>query len=212
MFTGIIEEIGIVQEITRIGGGQVFKIEAERVLEDLSPDDSVAVNGVCLTATDVIKPSFRVTAVDETLKKTTLTNLRVGESVNLERALQLGDRLGGHLVQGHVDSTAKILSVQKKGAGFAMEIAVPSQLMKYIIDKGSVCIDGISLTVAGITSRSVQIAVIPHTVNNTTLKTIQVGTEVNVEVDLLAKYVENSIQAGPDGKSHDLSWYRSQGY
>jgi riboflavin synthase len=212
MFTGLIEEIGIVSMISKIPAGRTIQISAERITEDLSPDDSVALNGVCLTATQVEAPIFSVTAVEETLNTTTLQTLRKGDLINLERALQVGDRLGGHFVQGHVDGTGRIDSLKKIGSGFEMEITIPDHLMQYIIEKGSICIDGISLTVAAIMKQHIRIAVVPHTVERTTLKHARVGSRVNVEVDMMAKYVEKVLGRKKTGKSHDIDWYTSQGY
>ena len=212
MFTGLIEETGTIRELNSIEGGRTIRIESERISSDLSPDDSIAVNGVCLTATDVDIPYFKVTAVDETLSKTTLEQLRPGSTVNLERAMRLGDRMGGHIVQGHVDGKARILSVNRKGGGLEVEIRISQRWMKYIVEKGSVCIDGISLTVATLIPKGIRISVIPYTVQHTNLVNLQKGMEVNLEVDILAKYLEKLLKRDGNSEAHGVEWYTSQGF
>jgi len=190
LFTGLIEETGIVKEIKAIPGGKVFIISCNKVLEDLQIDHSVAVNGVCLTVTSLKTDSFEATAVAETLLSSTLKLIRRSEIVNLERAMKLSDRLGGHLVQGHVDSTAVIRSIKKESAGFTLTLELDNKILKYVISKGSITINGISLTIARQYSNKIDIAVIPHTWANTNLHICKNGSLVNIEVDYIARYVE----------------------
>ena len=193
MFTGIIEEIGVIDSIRPIPQGREMAIHAETVLEDLSVDQSIAVNGVCLTVTNISPKNFTAVAVQETLNRSTLGKVYAKTEVNLERALQLDHRLGGHLVQGHVDALAVVKKIQKQGAAHILEIRIPTELQKYIIEKGSIAIDGISLTVAELKSGSIALSIIPHTWENTTLKNLTTGFYVNVETDMIAKYVERLV-------------------
>ena len=194
MFTGLIEETGTVTGITPAAGGRVFTVSCMKILEDLQVDHSVAVNGVCLTAEAVNSTGFRATAVKETLQATTLGSLKRGGIVNLERASRLGDRLGGHLVQGHVDCVARIISIVKNGAETRLTCELPPQLRPYIIRKGSIAVDGISLTVADLSRNRFEIAVIPHTWHHTVLEHLKPGSRVNLEADMMAKYIENLIK------------------
>lgn len=193
MFTGLIEEIGIVKEVVELGDGKRFTIEAPITTSDIRVDDSIAVNGVCLTTISSHEHCFDVIAVQETLKKTTTGTLTVGSTVNLERAMRMGDRLGGHLVQGHVDITGRITEIFQNDQGWEVWFAFPAQFRKYINPVGSICIDGISLTIADIKDNTLKVAVIPHTLAVTTLGTATVGTHVNLEFDMLAKYLETII-------------------
>lgn len=190
MFTGLIEEIGIVKSVQPIGEGRRFEIEAKKILGDVKVDDSVAVNGCCLTAVKVTADSFIAEAVEESLKKTTLGNLKTGSKVNLERAMRLSDRLGGHLVLGHVDGVGTIRSVQQRSASRWIGIQIPPQLMKYCIPVGSVAIDGISLTIAEIKNDVIYLSIIPHTWDHTILSLKKSGDEVNIETDMIGKYVD----------------------
>ncbi|PJA98186.1 MAG: riboflavin synthase [Ignavibacteriales bacterium CG_4_9_14_3_um_filter_30_11] len=193
MFTGIIEEIGNIKKIDSISGGFKIIISASKVLEDLKINNSIAVNGVCLTVISINNKNFNVEAVGETLKKTTLKEIRINQLVNLERAIKITDRLGGHLVQGHVNGVGKIIKVQKLGENYLLEVEIPINLIKYIIDEGSITIDGISLTIAKIVHNKIAISIIPHTWKNTNLSTRKIGAKVNIETDLIAKYIENLI-------------------
>ena len=193
MFTGIIEEIGNIHKINSISGGFKIIISASKVLEDLKINDSIAVNGVCLTVISVNNKNFKVEAVGETIKKTTLKEIRINQPVNLERAIKITDRLGGHLVQGHVNGVGKILKIQKLGENYLLEVEIPISIKKYIIDEGSITVDGISLTIAKIINNKIAISIIPHTWKNTNLNTRKIGANVNIETDLIAKYIENLI-------------------
>ena len=170
MFTGIIEEIGKVSEVNPIPGGKTIKISAVKILNDISVNDSVSINGVCLTATEVDEQGFKIDAVGVTLEKTTFSELQISSPVNLERSLKLSDRLSGHFVLGHVNDTGLIKEIIKLGDNYLIRVNVPNNLKKYLIDEGSITIDGISLTIAGLKDSTIGISIIPHTWNNTTLQ------------------------------------------
>ena len=189
MFTGIVEEAGRVEFLNE---GRL-RIRAERVLEDLAQGDSVAVNGACLTAVSVNSKGFEVDLVPETLRRTNLGDLKQGSTVNLERSLAANARLGGHIVQGHVDGAAKISSMEAEVDAVNVRIEAPEGLMRYIVEKGFIAVDGISLTVVKAFSSSFTTSVIPYTLKNTNLRGRKVGDLVNLEVDILAKYVESLL-------------------
>ena len=191
MFTGLVEEIGTVNSITPSGDGMIISITANKVMEDIGVDDSISVDGCCLTVTEHTDETFTVTAVAETLKKTTLGTRTRNDSVNLERAIRMGDRLGGHLVQGHVDVVGIIQSIVNNVEGLELWISFPAPFRKWLIPTGSVCVNGISLTVAELEQERFKIAVIPHTLSVTTMGTSAVGDAVNLEFDMMAKYAEN---------------------
>lgn len=196
MFTGLIEEIGLIQKITPVsGGGKQIKIQAKKILSDLEIDNSVAVSGVCLTVVKIFEDEFVVEAVGETLEKSTLRNTTIGQRVNLERALRLSDRLGGHFVQGHVNGMGTIKQILQRGENWYLEIEIPIALENYVIDEGSIAIDGVSLTIANLKRAIIGISVIPYTFKNTIINDYQINQKVNIETDFLAKYVENFIQA-----------------
>ena len=193
MFTGIIEELGQVREIEKRGEDARIAIEARTVTEGSSNGDSIAVNGVCLTALDVKPDSFAADVSRETLLRSTLGNLKPGSPVNLERAVTPTTRLGGHIVQGHVDARGKFLGVEDHGASWTVRIAYPKQIARYLVSKGSVAVEGISLTIAGLTDDYFEIAVIPKTREVTNFSQLNPGDEVNLEVDVIAKYVERML-------------------
>ncbi len=195
MFTGLVEEIGRIADVASSGTSRRFAIRAEKILADAKVDDSICVSGVCLTVVAVSGTTFQVRAVDETLRKTTLGNLRQGQPVNLERALRPMDRLGGHFVQGHVDGTAPIVDLIPQAAGKLMVVELGSELLRYVIPHGSIALDGVSLTVARLEESRITIALIPHTLAQTTLGERRVGDWLNVETDLLGKYVERLLAA-----------------
>jgi riboflavin synthase len=191
MFTGIVEEQGRVRSVTPNAGGAQLVIEARTVLDDVEPGASIAVNGCCLTVTSFAADSFAADAVIETLARTNLGELAAGAPVNLERPLRLADRLGGHLVQGHVDATGVVRDRAPQPDGSeVITIEAPDDVLRYVVHKGSVTVDGVSLTVARIDDDAFAIALIPHTLAVTTLGVRPVGGRVNLEVDLVAKYVE----------------------
>lgn len=192
MFTGLIKELGKIKQITTNSSGKVFKIHAPKLINDINIDDSVATNGVCLTATKVDLEHFYVQAVHVTLKKSNLSNLKVNDLVNLELALRANDRIGGHFVQGHVNDNAKITHILKKGDNWEFSFKCNINLFKYIIAEGSIAIDGISLTVFKVNHwQDFSVSIIPHTYKNTNLYTKKIGDSVNIEVDMFAKYLEN---------------------
>jgi riboflavin synthase len=213
MFTGIVEEIGVVSKTVPTIGGRKLRVRAEAVLAGLKPDDSVAVNGVCLTVTAVASDGFDADAVDETLKKTTIASWFPGFKVNLERALRADGRLGGHFVQGHVDGTAKVTAIRRLGESRMMDAEVPSELSRYIVPKGSVALNGVSLTVAEASGIRFSVALIPHTLLRTTLGDLKTGDEFHIETDVLGKYVERlAFPSGSRPKGMDLRHLKELGF
>src|SRR2546423_435211 len=196
MFTGIIEELGRVRSIERRGEGVRMTVEAQVVTEGTRDGDSIAVNGVCLTALDVRRDSFAADGSRETLQRSTLGSLRAGSPVNLERAVTPSTRLGGHIVQGHVDARGKFLSAEEHGGSWTVRVAYPQEVARYLVFKGSVAVEGISLTIAGLTDEHFEIAVIPKTWAVTNLSTLRTGDAVNIEADIIAKYVERILAFG----------------
>ena len=199
MFTGLVEELGTVRGVSRGADSAKIHLQAQKVLEDIKIGDSIAVNGVCLTAVEFDRGRFVADVMAETLAKTNLSNLRPGDRVNLERALRLGDRLGGHLVSGHIDGVGAITRQEKHDIATLITITAPPEVMKYIIKKGSVAIDGTSLTVVDFDSGSFQVSLIPHTAHMTTLGFKKTGDTVNLEGDLVGKYIERLLAARQDG-------------
>jgi riboflavin synthase len=211
MFTGIIEEIGSIKNIAQHGPGKTFEIEANKIVEDLKIDQSVAVNGVCLTVVEIGKDSFFADAVAETLAKSTLMQLKKNDAVNLERALRLQDRLGGHLVQGHVDAVGIIASLKNETGRSTLVIKIPFELQHYSISKGSIAIDGVSFTNAEKKENFITIAVIPHTMSHTIFQFKKTGDSVNVEVDFFAKYIEQFMSKTGETKISS-GWLKQQGF
>jgi riboflavin synthase len=193
MFTGIIEELGAVESITMEGGNASILIGASTVTEDTRDGDSIAVNGVCLTALDVSPVSFRADVSRETLDRSTLGSLKAGSRVNLERAVTPATRLGGHIVQGHVDGRGTFLSAVREGEFWTVTIGFPPEFAKYLVYKGSVAVEGVSLTVAALRGDSFDIAVIPKTWELTNFSTLMPGDAVNLEADVIGKYVERML-------------------
>ena len=205
MFTGIIEEVGTVKCIQRSGSSSFIEIQAKKVLEDVNIGDSIAVNGVCLTVTHFGGGVFRADVMNETLSRSSLGSLTSGSPVNLERAMAANGRFGGHIVSGHVDGTGVIVSVEKDdnavwyrinadGIAVWYTVAAPQELLRYIVEKGSIAIDGISLTVAKVTDTSFSVSVIPHTAAKTILGSKKKGDIVNLENDIIGKYVEKLLK------------------
>jgi len=207
MFTGIVEELGRVDFLDTLSSGARLKVNCRTVLEQSMPGSSISVNGVCLTAVRLEHAAFLADLSPETLSRTNLGRLTAGSLVNLERPLSFTGRVGGHLVQGHVDGTGEMLSLAPLGDGnWWLKVRIPEELTRYVIHKGSITLDGISLTVAALEENAISVAIIPHTYDNTALKTMKPGWPVNVEVDLMAKYVERLLgaddplrNAGPRG-------------
>ncbi len=196
MFTGLVEDVGTVARVEpRDGTCRVEVRPAALPVEELAVGDSIAVDGVCLTVTERGSGAFSVTAVEETLRRTTLGDLAAGHAVHLERALRLGDRLGGHLVQGHVDGVGTLADRRAAGDNLELGFRAPPALLRYVVEKGSIAVDGVSLTVARVDDNSFAVALIPHTVAVTALARKEVGGRVNLEVDMIAKYVERLLGA-----------------
>jgi riboflavin synthase len=194
MFTGIIEELGVVQKLEALKDSARLTLEARQVLTESKLGDSIAVNGVCLTVTDLRQNLFSVDIMFETLRKTNLQELKTKDKVNLERALQLQTRLGGHLVSGHVDGTGQIASIQRIGIASVYAIRTDEKITRYLLPKGSVAIDGISLTVVDVGEHHFTFSLIPHTFTHTTLGFKGIGSTVNLETDLIGKYVARFLQ------------------
>jgi riboflavin synthase len=214
MFTGIIEEIGKIEKITPIAGGFTLRIKAEKVIEDLTINDSVCIDGVCLTVTKKENDAFWADAVGATLEKTTINKIKADASVNLERSVRLSDRLGGHLVQGHVNGIGTISEIKKLGENYLIKILIPEDLEKYLIKEGSIAINGISLTIADVNGNEISISIIPHTWQNTNLKDKMVDNRVNVEIDILAKYVEKLLTKVNNSSNKNITenWLKEIGY
>ncbi len=194
MFTGLVEEVGKIKSVER--GGSLLKIECSKVIEDVKEGDSVAVNGVCLTIVAVGDNCLSFDVSPETLKRSNLSRLRTGSAVNLERALRVGNRLGGHILQGHVDTVVRVLGIRKERGGFyRFSFELPYNFRMLVVEKGSIGIDGISLTVAEVKGNAFSVAVIPHTYENTNLRERKVGDRVNVEFDIIGKYVRAMVEA-----------------
>ena len=201
MFTGIVQGKGRLINRRPSGGGLAFDLEADFPLTDPEEGESIAVDGACLTAYDIRGQRFTVDVSPESLSRTTLGKLKAGDVVNMERALRLADRLGGHLVSGHIDCVGITAAIRKEGNFTILSFTVPSEQDRYIIEKGSITIDGVSLTVNNCQPGSFSVSVIPHTMQVTTLGMLKNGSEVNIEVDIIGKYVEKLLSVESDGSS-----------
>lgn len=193
MFTGIVEALGLVTNVSRDADDMRITIESAQIARGLKLGDSIAINGTCLTAVALTETSFSADAVPETLAKTNLSDLVEGSQVNLERPMRADGRFDGHIVQGHVDSIGTVIGLDPEGDGRRFSIEVADAMRRYIVEKGSVTVDGVSLTVAALTERGFQIALIPHTLQVTILGQRQIGDRVNIEIDVIAKYVERLV-------------------
>ncbi|MBL0387609.1 riboflavin synthase [Tumebacillus sp. ITR2] len=193
MFTGLVEEVGTVAEIRPSGHAIHLKIKSTKVLDGVALGDSIAVNGICLTVTAFDKSSFTVDVVPETMRRTTLHELSANSPVNLERAMQMGGRFGGHIVSGHIDGVGRLVSLQEEDIAKVVRFSAPPNVLRYVVEKGSITIDGVSLTVMDVDSESFRISVIPHTWMITVLRHRRVGSTVNLEVDIIGKYVERLL-------------------
>jgi len=196
MFTGITEEIGVIAALVRNGRALRMGVHAKKIMIGLKVGDSVSLNGVCLSVVELGRTHFVVEAMEESLKKSSLGALRLGDKVNLERALLITARLGGHIMTGHIDGIAEIKGKIKKDDGFELVLTISPHLRRYVVAQGSIGVDGVSLTVARITPEGVHIAVIPLTAQQTILGVKNIGEKVNLEVDILSKYIENFVQGG----------------
>ncbi len=216
MFTGIVEELGEVKGIQRGSQSISLIIKATKVLENIQLGDSIATNGVCLTVTSFSKDQFSIDVMPETMRYSSLGDLKVGSRVNLERALSLSSRLGGHLVSGHIDAVGRITVKRREGNANIVTISPPEELLKYIIHKGSIAIDGVSLTVASVQDDSFVVSLIPHTSQVTLLGEKEVGAKVNLEADLIGKYVERILNfRGEQAENHsavNLELLRDSGF
>ena len=208
MFTGIIEELGKIQDIT---SSKVI-IECVTVLEDAKLGDSIAVNGVCLTITNLQKNSFTADISPETFQITSLKNLKKDDTVNLERAMKADGRFGGHMVSGHIDGQAKFISLKKDNNFYELVFELESNLENYTVKKGSIAINGISLTIAKVDSNTIKIAIIPHTYENNNLKSLKKGDFVNIEVDIIAKYIEKFLSTRDNESRISLEFLQEHGF
>lgn len=197
MFTGIIEEVGTVRKI----GGGTLAIDAAKVIEDVHLGDSIAVNGVCLTVTSFDREHFEADVMPETVHRTSLAELRKGSPVNLERALTLASRLGGHIVSGHIDGVGTVTDLRREGNALLLKVAASPALLRGIVEKGSVALDGISLTVAAVTAADFTVSLIPHTREVTNLRAKRAGSRLNIETDIIGKYVEKLMAAKDAGQT-----------
>ncbi len=202
MFTGIIEGLGTIVQVRPVDGGSRLTVTADFSLEGTGIGDSIAVNGACLTAVALQGPRFTVDVSPETLSKTTFKTVKIGDRVNLERALRLSDRLDGHLVSGHIDGLGAITGKQSQGNAIVVTFSIPETLSRYMIPKGSVAIDGVSLTINSCDKQSFNVSIIPHTTQITTIGLKKTGARVNIETDMIGKYVEKFL--GGEGRESEI--------
>lgn len=200
MFTGIIEEVGMVKKMQRGKDSVVLTIGATQAMEGTRIGDSIAVNGICLTVTDLHGDSFSADVMHETMNRSSLAKLTAGQRVNLERAMPANGRFGGHIVSGHVDGTGQIVDIRQDDVAVWYTIAAGAEIMRYIVEKGSIAVDGISLTVARVKQDAFAVSTIPHTVRNTVLQDKSLGDTVNLECDVIGKYVEKLMQKAPENE------------
>jgi riboflavin synthase len=193
VFTGLIADLGTVLGVERDGAGARVRVST-RLASELTPGDSVAVNGACLTATEVREDSFAADAIAETLRRTSLGALRAGARVNIELPLRASDRLGGHVVQGHVDATGTVREVREEGFSRVLAVQAPAEICKHLVEKGSVALDGVSLTVSALTDAGLEVSLIPETLERTNLAALAPGDVVNIEADILAKHVARLVE------------------
>ena len=210
MFTGIIEETGIIKSIRTEGRSARITISAEKVLEDMKVGDSINTNGVCLTVTEFSSSAFTIDVMPETMQRTTFAKLRSGSRVNLERALRLTDRLGGHIVSGHIDGTGILEKIREDENAVWLSVSGEPGILRYIVEKGSVAIDGISLTVVKVSQRSFEVSIIPHTQTETAILLKKTGDTVNIECDIIGKYVEKLSSKKSD--KVDLNFLGEHGF
>ena len=211
MFTGIIEEIGRIERITRSGSQNSLTISCHDILADMKPGDSIAVNGICLTVHSYDANGFTADVMPVTFQKSGLQNCRIGEQVNLERALQLQSRIGGHLVSGHIDGVGRIISVQNLENAVLFRIAIDQKQRKYLIPEGSICLDGISLTIAELGKDFCVVSLIPETMKNTILPYKKPGDLLNIETDMIGKYLYNFLQ-NKENKDISLEFLKENGF
>ena len=212
MFTGIIEEIGKVTEFVHLSNGAQIKVQCSKVLEDTKIGDSISINGCCQTVTSLGNDYFTADVSLETLNITNFTGLKIGSFVNLERALTPSSRMGGHIVQGHIDCTAKFLIYEKLSDFYNLTFEIPTETLKYIVKKGSITINGVSLTVADINGNLIKVAVIPHTYQNTTLSNLRSNEIVNIETDILGRYVEKFLSSDDNNSRLSEEFLKENGF
>lgn len=215
MFTGLIEEIGRVESVVKSAKSASITIKAKKVLEGVMLGDSISTNGVCLTVTSFDSGRFSVDVMAETMRRSSFRHLTPGDEVNLERALSLGDRLGGHMVSGHIDGVGKVSRYDQEDNAVWITVSAPPEILRYIVQKGSIAIDGVSLTVAYVDDSVFKVSIIPHTKEETTLLNKKPGSEVNLECDMIGKYIEKFIdeRAKKNGKKDiDLSFLSENGF
>ncbi len=213
MFTGIVEEVGRIAAVEEMGGGRAFRIEARTVLEGLRLGDSVAIDGACHTVTGIFDDGFSVQSVATTLGRTTLGDFATGRPVNLERALAVGERLGGHMVQGHVDAVGEVLRVERRDELVLIDVAIPPEIAAVTVLHGSITVDGISLTVNDLPESGVcQVSIIPYTRDHTTIGGLQRGSRVNLEGDTIGKYVRHMLGSPGDAEDGRADLRRRWGY
>ncbi len=203
MFTGLVADVGRISARTKTGKDITFTIETSFEVDDLDLGESIAVDGTCLTVTEIGSSSFDVDASPETLQRTTLGDRHVGDGVHLERALRLSDRLGGHLVTGHIDGVGSLKSRRRDGKAWILEFEAPDSVSPYLLEKGCIAVDGVSLTINGVANSTFDLAIIPHTAQHTLLTEYRPGRKVNLEADLIGKYVRKFITSDSDGLSMD---------
>lgn len=215
MFTGLIEEIGMIQSVIKSANSAQLTIKADKVLQDTKLGDSISTNGVCLTVISISNKTFTVDVMPETMKRSNLKNLKPGSQVNLERALKLGDRLGGHIVTGHIDGIGHITAIEEDENATWITIDAEPRIMKYIVEKGSISIDGTSLTIAYADDETFQVSIIPLTRDETTILSKKTGEEVNLECDVLGKYIERLLMFKENRKNVDtigMDFLRENGF
>lgn len=212
MFTGIIEEIGVVKTVRRSGNNSFIRIEAKKILSDIHLGDSISVNGVCLTVTKSDGSIFQADVMNETLKRSSLGNLVSGSTVNLERAMPINGRFGGHIVSGHIDGTGKIINIRKDGIAVWYTIEADNNIMRYTVEKGSIAIDGISLTVARTGKNNFSVSVIPHTAGQTVLSSKKIEDIVNLENDIIGKYIEKLMNPISKDGIIDMEFLSERGF
>ena len=212
MFTGIVEEVGHVKSLHRVAKSFTLEVDAKEVMEGTQVGDSIATNGVCLTVTSLTGHGFTADVMPETVSRTALGELKAGSPVNLERALSLQTRLGGHIVSGHIDGTGRISNRQQDDNALWLTVECDSRLLRYIIEKGSITIQGVSLTVARVDERSFSVSLIPHTQSATTLHQARIGDLVNLENDIIAKYVEKLCGVVPSDKPDIMTKLAQNGF
>lgn len=212
MFTGLIEEVGKVQAIKRGENSAVLSVQAPKIMEDIHLGDSIAVNGVCLTVAAMVQNGFTADVMHETLRRSSLGGLRAGSAVNLERAMAANGRFGGHIVSGHIDGVGTVTAIRRDDNALWYTIKTPPQILRYIIEKGSIAIDGISLTAAKLERDSFSVSVIPHTVSSTTLSGRRIGDLVNLENDCIGKYVERFMGNGAQNSGLTAAFLTQHGF